>query len=23
GKYSIVTVDYTGQAMVTEPNYQE
>ncbi|HCW8297083.1 TPA: hypothetical protein OYI98_001149, partial [Staphylococcus aureus] len=21
GKYSIVTVDYTGQAMVTDPNY--
>lgn len=23
GKYSIVTVDYTGQAMVTDPNYQQ
>ncbi|HFZ5483986.1 TPA: hypothetical protein ACILBB_002738 [Staphylococcus aureus] len=23
GKYSIVTVDYTGQAMVTDPNYQK
>ncbi|MRW61256.1 hypothetical protein GF574_05025 [Staphylococcus aureus] len=23
GKYSIVTVDYTGQAMVTNPNYQQ
>ncbi|HGX1270057.1 TPA: hypothetical protein ACNSFH_000696 [Staphylococcus aureus] len=23
GKYSIVTVDYTGQAMVTAPNYQQ
>ncbi|UIZ43996.1 hypothetical protein L1A01_11180 [Staphylococcus aureus] len=23
GRYSIVTVDYTGQAMVTDPNYQQ
>lgn len=23
GKYSIVTVDYTGQAMVSDPNYQQ
>ncbi|MCQ1156952.1 hypothetical protein NNK09_01130 [Staphylococcus aureus] len=23
GKYSIVMVDYTGQAMVTDPNYQQ
>ncbi|UXV47328.1 hypothetical protein MUA24_12715 [Staphylococcus aureus] len=23
GKYSIVAVDYTGQAMVTDPNYQQ
>ncbi|HEG9148398.1 TPA: hypothetical protein SGA85_002141 [Staphylococcus aureus] len=23
GKYSIVTFDYTGQAMVTDPNYQQ
>ncbi|HDI0754632.1 TPA: hypothetical protein PJ617_000136 [Staphylococcus aureus] len=23
GKYPIVTVDYTGQAMVTDPNYQQ
>ncbi|HDE3833532.1 TPA: hypothetical protein PDJ45_002792 [Staphylococcus aureus] len=23
GKYSIVTVDYTGQAMVTDPNYPQ
>ncbi|HHC9558206.1 TPA: hypothetical protein ACN2N0_002771 [Staphylococcus aureus] len=23
GKYSIVTVNYTGQAMVTDPNYQQ
>ncbi|HDF5058933.1 TPA: hypothetical protein PEK45_000894 [Staphylococcus aureus] len=23
GKYSIVTVDYTGQPMVTDPNYQQ
>lgn len=23
GKYSIVTVDYTGQAMVTDPNYKQ
>ncbi|MQH60601.1 hypothetical protein EI053_36395, partial [Escherichia coli] len=23
GKYSIVTVDYTGQAMATDPNYQQ
>ncbi|GAB5700262.1 hypothetical protein JMUB7468_15550 [Staphylococcus aureus] len=23
GKYSIVTVDYIGQAMVTDPNYQQ